>query len=252
MKEEIYFLDRILLYANQQEKRWKYEPLKIVFYLGAPIALSHPWLHFDGIISHLSLRRLLKEDYYLLPAKFPMSRLTKDIKLPNLPIRFAGAIPQASISFFPHQRKAMEVIYKKLEDRWLGQIKKIYHGSGYFKDYAIKHIYFSATSVEFYVVGDYEGLQDIMSDLIALGDNTRLGWGKIREYHIERIPEDYSIIKDGIAQRPIPVKYCEYYEDAYYLSWRPPYWSADMIELCVPPGSKVRLSSSTIEKMRYE
>lgn len=250
MNEEAYFTDRLLYGFWTRYKHWDYKRLRVEFSLGSPIALTHPWLHLDGVIMHLSLRRALGEDYYLLPAKFPIGRLLKSSELPNLPIRYAGRIPQASISFFPNQRTVLEVMHKKLEADWIGKVKKLYHGSGYFKEYQMRHIYLVSNKVVFYAVGDVNGLRDLFDELIGLGDNTRVGWGRILGYKIEEIQEDYSIVMNGIATRPIPVKYCKSYSDAFLLSWRPPYWSADNVELCVPPGADVELLPETIVKMK--
>jgi hypothetical protein len=41
--------------------------------------------------------------------------------------------------------------------------------------------------------------------------------------------------------RPIPVRLLESYNDAVELAWKPPYWAADSIELCAPPGAEVKL-----------
>jgi hypothetical protein len=250
-KEYLYFADKILNGVSERwGKKWNYEPLEVRIYLATPLVLNHPWLHLDGVLSHLALRKALGEDYYLLPAKYPISKITKGLELPNFPIRYAGAIPQASISFFGNVKPRTEVVYKKLEDRWLGIVKKLYHGSGYFKDYAMKHIYIPTPLVKFYVVGDKEGLLEILSELVSLGDNSRLGWGYISSIEITSISEDKSIVHEGKAMRPIPVRFCRSWADSFLLAWRPPYWSTDMVEECVPPGSEVELLPETIEKMR--
>ena len=40
-------------------ERYGWEPFVVTCRLAAPVALSHPWLHLDGILAHLIRRRVL-------------------------------------------------------------------------------------------------------------------------------------------------------------------------------------------------
>ncbi|QLH52774.1 MAG: hypothetical protein CH6_0085 [Candidatus Kapaibacterium sp.] len=252
MTESQYFLDKILLGAMDLPRKWHFQPLEIVFTMASPIALSHPWIHLDGLISHLALRKLLGYDYFLLPSKFPIGRLMKDVEIPYLPYRSAGLIPQCSISFFEPSIMKSEKMYKKAEIAWLGKLKKLYQGSGHFKAYVMHHIYVPASKIRFYIVGDIEGLRQMLDEVVSLGDNTRIGWGRVLKYEINPIDEDRSIVWNGKAQRPIPVRFCKKYSDSFVLTWRSPYWSSDFEERCVPPLADVELLPETLELMRLD
>lgn len=242
IEEELkYFLDRFLLGVRKHRKKMHYEPLKITFYMSSPVSLTHPWIHFDGLVGHLLMLSALGEDYYLLPRKFPFSRLLKDCELPPFPIKQTDELYHASVSFFDTDRKALEIMYKKFEDRWAGGKRIIHKGSGYFRDYMLQHIYVPSRTVAFYVCGDYESLQRLCSFVVGLGDNTRVGWGAVRSYEIERIEKDISIVKDGIAMRPIPEHMLEYASERVALGWKPPYWAPESVAVCAPPGAEVRL-----------
>lgn len=223
----------------------RYVPLKIVFKLGAPVALTHPWLHLDGLISHLLLLDTLGEDYYVLPTKFPINRLVRETRLPNPPImRHKSGLYYASASIFDVDTKRVEVMYKRFEDSYApaNARKRISRGSGHFRDYAMRHVYIPATTVTFYARGVPEVLERLLSYVPGLGDNVRIGWGEVRSFSIEEISDDYSIVCGNIATRPIPVNLLKSYSDAVMLAWRPPYWANDSVGLCAPPGATVELA----------
>ncbi len=241
--EMIYFLDRFLLGSQKHRKQMSYEPLQITFYMSSPIALCHPWMHFDGLIGHILMISALGEDYFVLPRKFPFNRLLRKIEIPPFPIKEAYGMFHSSISFFDTDHKALEILYKKFEDRWAGGKKKIFKGSGYFRDYMIQHIYIPTRTVIFYVCGDRDVLDELCSRITGLGDNTRVGWGAVRRYEIETISEDWSIVKDGIAMRPIPEWFLEYASEKIALGWKSPYWAPENTAICAPPGAEVRLKN---------
>lgn len=234
-----YFVDKFLLGIIDRPRKITYEPLKITFYLSSPITLNFPWMYFDGLISHLLLREALGEDFYLLPTKYPFSRALKGIKLPPLPIKEKGDMPCSSISFFDNDEKRLEIMYKRFEERWTGSNRKITRGVGYYRDYMIQHLYFPISKVTFFVKGHKKTLEELCNLIIGLGDNTRLGWGAVRSYDIQSIETDYSFIKDGKAMRPIPLKLLKKTSEKVNMAWKPPYWAADTITTCAPPGASI-------------
>jgi hypothetical protein len=245
--EQRYFLDKFLLGVAKRKREMEYEPLEITFSLSSPISLTFPWFFFDSLIGEFLLRDALKQDYYLLPTKFPFSKILAGVEIPPFPIKEKDGLYFSSVSIFDVDSKYLEVIYKKFEDRWVGGKRKIQKGSGYYRDYMIQHIYIPATQVKFYVCGDREVLQEICGYITGLGDNTRLGWGAVRSVSIKPIKEDYSLIKDGIAMRPIPKQFIKYAEEYAMLAWRPPYWEASHIDLCAVPFKKCELREDFYE-----
>ena len=241
MNELDYFLDKFLLGTMKHKSKEEYIPLKITFYLSAPISLTFPWMYFDGLVGHLLTIDALGEDFYLLPRKFPFSRLLKDSQIPNFPIKNTRGLYHSSASILDTDRKVLEIMYKKFEDRWAGGRKKIYRGSGFFRDYMIQHVYIPAKTVTFYVNGQKRILDNLCKLITGLGDNTRVGWGAVRKYEIKEEKQDRSIVYKGIAMRPIPEFFLSYTSEKANIAWRPPYWAAENVEVCAPPGAKVKL-----------
>ncbi|MFZ5986372.1 MAG: hypothetical protein ACOYWZ_04490 [Bacillota bacterium] len=246
-KEDIdYFKDAFLLgIMKHRRKKVIFEPLKITFSLSSPLCLNFPWLYFDGLISHLMLRSALGNDYYLLPSKDALPAMNKALRgfeFPKFPIKQTKGMYHSSASILDVDKKLTEIMFKRFEERWAGdKKKKIYRGIGFFRDYAIRHIYIPAKTVVFYVCGDREILNDLCKLVGGLGDNTRIGWGAVRDFRIEEIEEDWSIIKDGVAMRAIPKNLLQETEEKVYIAWKPPYWASESIAMCAPPGAKVLL-----------
>jgi len=218
-----------------------YEPFRLTFWLSSPICLTHPWICLDAILSHQVFKKALGDFYYLLPCKYPIGG---EGSLRLLPLMYyKNKIPCASASIFQISEMKSETVYKRFEDRYLPktQKKKIYRGSGFYKDFAMRMIYLLSDKVSFYGKGDINQVSELIEDLQGLGNDTRIGWGAIRNFEIEKTKEDYSIIKDGICMRPIPIEFIEEADDTEYVAWRSPYWAKDSIELCAIPGAKIKL-----------
>lgn len=219
-------------------------PCRLDISLSAPVALNHPWIAFDGLLGHLSLRRILGHEYYLLPAKYPIGRLLKGHTSGVLPIKRTNGLWHASVSWFSRSNIYVEHVYKRFEDRHYCGHGKIYTGMGYFRSHMLHEPYITADKCTFWFCGDPNGVADLLSELIGLGNDTRIGWGAIRSWQITVQDDDESIVsKDGIAMRPIPTKMLKSYDDSAALAWRPPYWAPESVEMCAPPGAKVELAN---------
>ena len=250
-REINYFVRR--LSASRLPRPGYFEPFKIVFKMAAPIALNHPWMHLDGLISHLSLIEMLGREYYLLPAKFPLGRVLKGIKSHRkLPLLKSGDLWHASVSILEPYTVKLDHIYKRFEDRWIPKTKKkrIYRGMGHFKDYVLSIPYIPAKTCTFYGVGDVEMIERILHNVVGLGNDIRIGYGAVHSFKIEPTESDYSIVKDGIAMRPIPMRYCEWAAEEVPLAWRPPYWAPENVELCAAPFAEVKLGSEMEKNIR--
>jgi len=245
-KEELqYFVQKAERRLLELRKRlplpFRYEPLEITFHLASPITLSHPWMHFDGLIYHLLFREVLGEDYFLLPRKFPFNALQDELdKIQPIKIDSNG-LYHASVSFLDADVKKLGVYRKRFEDRWYSGRKKIYRGSGIFRDWSIQHLYLPTSKIRFYVLSDRNMLKVLCELVTGLGNDTRVGWGAVRRFEIRKMEKDCSIVHQGIAMRPIPLFFLEYASEKVPLAWKPPYWARENVAFCAPPGAQVIL-----------
>ena len=139
----------------------------------------------------------------------------------------------------------MTTIYKRFYEKALDyrkvKVKKISRGSGYFKDFAMSLVYIPAKKVTFYANADPDILEMLFEALPALGKKTSIGFGFIKDFKIEELDEDYSIVWDGIAMRPIPYFMLKSQEELVMLAYKAPFWAKENVALCAPPFTKVEL-----------
>ena len=231
-----------------------FTPLKVEFRLATPIALSYPYLNFDGLIAHLWLRAKLGDKYRTLPTKRVIN-FEYGPDFPLEPFEVDGRrIYRASVSLIDTENpeEAFSVlkvkvtkIYKRFHQRNLDleklKIKSIHIGSGYFRNFIISIPYVPAKRVIFYANADPEKLEYLLDGLVGLGKKTAIGFGMIRSFKITDIGEDYSITKNGYSMRPIPKEFLKSYEELIPLAYKPPYWYSRNITLCAPPFTKVEV-----------
>jgi len=241
LDERKYFHDRL---ASAPPIRWgRFAPFRISFKMGSPVAVTMPWINFDGLIAHLMLLDALGDDFFITPKKLDLTdSLPKNRRL--LPIKKTGDIYHASVSMFIPDSLRVTHLYKRFEDRWTDNLKakKVSLGSGKFRSYIMAEPYIACREVVYYVFGDMNIIQDLIeSYLFGLGNDCRVGFGMVRDAVFEELDEDMSLVVKGIAMRPIPVDMCEEYEDSAYIAYKAPYWNPRNVALCVPPGAKCKL-----------
>lgn len=236
-----YFSARL---ARNPRPVWgRFRPFCLVCEMGAPVSLAHPWMAFDSFMAHLVLLDGLGEDFFITPKKRDLACLGA-YSIP--PLAQTGDVYHGSVSIFEPEPEGYRVtsIYKRFEEAGTERLrqKRIYMGQGYFRAYVMRKVYVPARRVVFYGCGDVDAVARLVRDyVVGLGDDFRIGFGVVRSWRIEEMPEDWSLVRDGIAMRPIPVDMCDEYEDAVYLAYKPPYWNPRNVALCVPPGARCKL-----------
>jgi len=220
-----------------------------------PICLAHPWLHLDGILSHLIFREKMGLNYYTLPSKQPLSR--RDLMNMGvqprqfMPLARLGPIYHASVSFLEPKQLYTVTIYKRFHERHAETLRRKYiqRSRGRFRDWAIKLPIIPAEKVVFYAYGDLHETLRLLNHLPGLGKKVNIGFGAFKSIEIEELKEDHSVVWRGKAMRPIPVKMCAYASETMLLAYRPPYWDRRNIAECAVPGSRVELKQKYVEKL---
>ena len=224
----------------------KWHNCKITFAMQSPVALSYPWIHFDGIIAHLNARKAMGVGYRL--RCHDLERSPQD-SIDN--VIYHRDIAHASCSFLDDiQEQCMyepehPTIYARYHSGSIATLKysgmekaipKINTSSGHYRSFARKLVTIAVKNVTFYARANIDKLSLLLQGLPGLGMKVAIGYGAIKSYKIEEIENDYSMVKDGKATRPIPTRYCNSYEgEPIKCNWTVPYWSSDY-EDCVYPG----------------
>ena len=219
-------------------------PFRVEVRLAAPVSLNHPWLHLDGILAHLAVNRVAGREQYSRPTKAVQSYSARDLGI------YANAlartpVPQASISYFgPHERLCSLQFFKRFEERGFPARRKIAMGYGHFRAWMMRVVYVPAEWAVFYGRGNVEMVRDLLDDLTHLGNKSRAGWGAVASVLVEELGENRSLVWEGRAMRPLPVRILQRYEEALPMAASAPYWDPHNIEMCAPPGAEVELLSS--------
>lgn len=224
-----------------------FQPFKVDFSLMSPIVMAHPYIHFDSIIAHLLLRKLLGPDFYLLPTNLPIDFFSI-LKLPLKKYPHEkNPFYHGSVSLFKNENLSTSTIYKRFHERDLGYLKtkkkKIATNSGTLKDHAIKLPQISTTNVYFYGNGNINEIRRLLEGLPGLGKKISIGHGFIKNFEVKKIENDYSILKNGWTMRPIPINAVNLTTNVkkIILSYKFPYWAKTNITLCIPPGEKISI-----------
>jgi hypothetical protein len=209
--------------------------LEAVFHLRAPVALGAPWIFFDSLLMHAKLREELGERYFSLPTKLAL-KLGVDI-----PVKRWNDVYVASVSIFEPENVNMYVFQYFKRGDFPFTKGKISRGSGFFKDFYLKVVYAPALRVRFYATGELEEVRRLASRISALGKERNIGFGLVKEVVVREVGGEWGLVKDGVAMRPIPVRYLKSYEDAAVIAYKPPYWDKGNMELCAVPFTRVEL-----------
>lgn len=213
--------------------------LEVTIHLETPVLLGHPYIHFDGIITHLLLREKMGNDYYTsLPSKMPLAVYDHALNPVLKSSKIGGVlIYHASVSIFDSDIMAATTIYKKFDthhaDR-LRSTKTLYSDRGLYKSYMMKMLYNPSRKCRFYAKGNYDYIGYLLSFLPGLGKKVDVGFGAISRIDVQKTDRDRSIM-DGIrVMRPIPVELLDDYTEAYPSVFIPPYWNRANTRMCAP------------------
>lgn len=222
----------------------EFEHLKVILKMTSPIMLAHPFIHLDGLILHLLYRDVLDDDYYCLPSKNPID-FSPYVKAP---IKQTEDVYHASVSFFDTDTKFATTIYKRFCTEYLDLLqtkkRKIRKGSGFFRDYMMRMVYIPAKTVFFYVNGNRAEIERLLRHVVSLGKKSAYGFGRVNSVQIEKLEEDYSLVKDGLAMRPLPVRMLTDVKTQILLAYKPPYWDKRNVNLCAFPATEVKLRNA--------
>lgn len=213
-------------------------PLRITVRLAAPVAMNFPWVMLDSALEYLAQKRVLGADFWnhssIVFRDYPR-RLAEYAQC----LAYWNGVPCCSVGQFGTHKIGTARFYKRthLDDF---PAPKVQLDGFTFKNCQKRVIYAAAETVTFYARGDFAMLSDLLRDLTHIGSMTNHGWGEVGSCVVEPCREDWALIREGMAMRPIPSKLVSSASDVAGLKWRPPYWSGAP-ELCAVPGSEVSL-----------
>ncbi len=210
--------------------------LKITATLTSPY-VSTDYIFFDALISSAVWQDVMQNRAFDIP-----ENKTEVFNIP-LPLKQIGTkepFYAASIGF-PKQAVEGTARWRKQTD--IESKKKIRIGSGEYKRYDMPMPYTSAEEIIFYANGNKAEIERLLQYIPGIGKKRTQGYGNVRTWQVEQSEHDYSVVKDGIPMRPIPVSEAAQFNlkcDVEMLfAARPPFWHRKNMTRCFMPLCKV-------------
>lgn len=248
------------------------QPLQITAHLAGSIALARSAdLALDGILAAQVLRHHYGNDFYTLPD--PKEHLC----FARLPLALRGkpseAIAQAETGFVlwdaaTRQRdeslwywacsaaqidiKARDTHYwnKRFDTQaalsdhidFAGRVEKIIIEQGQYKAYHMPLPLLVTDKIVWYVNGDAEAIESLLSGVSAIGKKRVQGNGYVLRWQIEETEEDWSEWCDDQLMRPIPGPLFDQSRatphDIQYIAFRAPQWHLLNQAMCVVKAAR--------------
>lgn len=91
--------------------------------------------------------------------------------------------------------------------------------------------------ITFYAVGHADEVLELLGYIGGIGKKNAAGYGRVREWSVEEISDDWHMMKDGVLMRPVPVGASDTVlsQRVQTYGYRPPYWKPCNQQLCYVP-----------------
>ena len=213
-----------------------YGPLKITASLTSPY-VSTDYIFFDALISSAVWQDVMGENAFNIPEN--KSEIFH-IPLPLKQIGTKEPFYAASIGF-PKQAVEGTARWRKQTD--IESKKKIRIGSGEYKRYDMPMPYTSAEEIIFYANGNKSEIERLLQYIPGIGKKRTQGYGNVRTWQVEKSEHDYSVVRDGVPMRPIPVSEAAQFnlkcDVEMFFAFRSPYWHRKNLTKCFMPLCKI-------------
>lgn len=120
---------------------------------------------------------------------------------------------KTSLGFYRQYKQFVEYWHKRINDTdaalyvdFKGKRGKIDARAGYYKAYRMPQLIRLISDIEFYCVGDPEGIKNLLKYVTNIGKKSSQGYGYIKEWVIEEIDDDCTEYGPYGLMRIIPFK----------------------------------------------
>lgn len=223
----------------------KTQPLKITAVMqDGRVCSSDGWLFLDAILYHAWFAKNHPDIYR---GTLPQC----DIGHIGLPLkRFNDGTHASSVGFYEQRGIQTEYWHKKpsaygrLGSEYIdfgNKRGKINVSSGEYKAYRMPEVIRIVSNVTFYAFGTKSKIEDLLNYIHHIGKKSSIGWGRVKEWVVEEIENDYTSVSPYGLARPIPVNVANQEErNAAYtiqrIAIKPPYWNHRNVKECYVPN----------------
>lgn len=201
------------------------ENLKITFKMDGTGVIMYPFtpIHLDGLLMAVSLDVLQTEDESQTMKQPTRDGKPSDIKIPLAKWRINGSWGWHASALFPIVKGQTIRYWRKKfrQDKAAGMfVQRPRLTSGIYHEYNTPMSVILCDEMFGYAVGNLEKVCNLVKRVKYIGTKRSIGRGRVLDHKIEVIDRDYSLVKDGKAQRFLPSE-C----GSKYVRFRPPYWN---------------------------
>lgn len=226
------------------------ENLQLTLELGSGIALGHPWLNGDGVLTRLALIDHAGREYdeWVANLEDDGPADLRDVDAVDTGLEYTDGVAHASVSQFDTDRTVETTLYSSYDEvraHTVGGSRprtKIPVSGGAFKSQMIDIVYRPARRCTFYLRGDRSRVEHLVeTHLTDLGKKTSAGFGRVDDWGLRELDTDYSLAHptEGVAMRPLPTRLLDDWGDQQTLTYTTPYWYSQWAAECAPPGATV-------------
>lgn len=221
----------------------EFEPLRVTARLRTPV-VADPWLPLDGILLYQACREQLPEQAMTTPGEIDAA--AAEVQLPLAVVHAGRADWYYACSWAQPQpwwaaegqdnwNKRLDVSLASLVD-FGGRRGRILTGEGTYRAYHMPIFYRVARWIEWYCVGDRAEIATLLAAMTHIGKKIAQGWGRVIEWRIEPMTEDWSVRRDGRLTRGVPMADAgNNILNALLYGLRPPYYHRENQMLIVMP-----------------
>lgn len=222
--------------------KYTLEPLHVRAYLRTPV-IADRWLPLDGVLLYQAHRDKMGPRIVTIPGDYTcngVSTLPLAIEHPgrhNWYYRCSWAQWSHDVEGCDYWNKRFDAKFAYLVD-FQGKRGKVMIQKGQYKAYHMPVFYRAALWVEWWCVGDKAEIECLLSTVTHLGKKQTQGWGRVSQWQIASVAEDWSIWHEGQLMRGIPAE--EVTDQSVRLAYygiRPSYWKqSNQRPLAMPNG----------------
>jgi hypothetical protein len=243
------YQDHILQTIDEYRKNhnYQFEQLEITFHLGSPVVLSYPWICFDGLVAYGMGEIIFGKEWQGLASSGQHDLFWDELPIP---LKESNNVYHASVGRFNHpDAQTIVNFFKLLSVEYLNYCespqKRYMIVGGDFKTHKKAYPSISSSTLTFWVNGDLSYIEEICKNhLPGFGKRLNVGYGKIINFIIRKIPNDYSISHPEFGlNRPIPINSIHQFGFALntlqkgFVAYKPPYWSkSNHVQCYIPEG----------------
>lgn len=179
-----------------------FQPLRIRAYLQSGV-LSDGYLPIDGILYSHHVRNHWGAEEISLPNQSYMPPGKRLASLPHLPLKQINSHTKdwyyaASFAQWPAHTVMFQDAWSKRLDLGLVHLldqktKRVDPASGKYKGYRMPVFGRSALWVEWYVVGQQDAIEQLLTFVLFLGKKPAQGYGAVLRWEVQTWPEDWSV-----------------------------------------------------------